>query len=224
MNPTSTRSLPTLRLATAALLLALASRSVPAMPAGDAAAPPATPPPPALGASAPSFTLAALDGRPVCLDSLRGGPVVLEWINVDCPFVKNQYDSTGNLPKLQQAFRKEGVAWLTICSSAPGKQGHLEPAELRRRLAKGGWSADAYLLDTDGTVGKAYGARTTPHMYVLDAQGRLVYDGAIDSEPGTRPESVAKAVNFVTPVLEALLAGESVEPRRTKPYGCSVKY
>jgi peroxiredoxin len=224
MRATWNRKFPFLRVATATLLLALAAPPALSMPAaGDPAAAP-VPQPPALGAPAPAFTLAALDGAPVCLDSLRGRPVVLEWINVDCPFVKNQYDSTGNLPRLQREFRARGVTWLTICSSAPGKQGHMEPATLRGRLVGNGWAADAYLLDADGATGRAYGARTTPHMFVLDAQGRLVYDGAIDNEPGTRPESVAKAVNFVAPVLRALLDGQPVEPRRTKPYGCSVKY
>lgn len=218
-----TRTLP--RLLAVALLLMLAGRTPRAMPAGDA---PASPPPapglPVLGEAAPTFTLAALDGRTVCLDSLRGHPVVLEWINVDCPFVRNQYDSTGNLPHLQQEFRKRGVTWLTICSSAPGKQGNLAPAELAPRLKANGWAADAYLLDVDGSTGRSYAAKTTPHLFVLDAQGRLVYDGAIDSEPAIRPESVVKATNHVAPVLEALLAGDPVEPRRTRPYGCSVKY
>jgi len=206
------------------LTLTLAAGTGWAMPAAEAAATPPAPQPPALGQPAPSFALAALEGGTVHLDSLRGRPVVLEWINVDCPFVKNQYDSTGNLPRLQREFRARGVAWLTICSSAPGKQGNLAPAALAPRLQANGWAADAYLLDADGAVGRRYAAKTTPHLFVLDGQGRLVYDGAVDSEPGTRPESVAKAVNFVAPVLEALLAGDPVEPRRTKPYGCSVKY
>jgi peroxiredoxin len=185
---------------------------------------PEAPASPTLGVAAPNFSLVDLDGKRHSLTDFRGRTLVLEWINLDCPFVKNHYDSTGNLPALQRKAREEGTAWLTICSSAPGKQGHFDEKILRQRLAANGWAADAYLVDADGAVGRRYAAKTTPHLFVIDAAGRLLYDGAIDSEPGTRPESIAKARNHVAPILQALQAEEEVEPRRTKPYGCSVKY
>lgn len=177
-----------------------------------------------LGEAAPDFVLFDLAGDSHRLADLKGSTVVLEWINVDCPFVKNQYDATGNLPAVQKAAREAGAVWLSICSSAPGKQGHYEPAAFSKRLQGNGWAGDACLLDGDGAVGKAYGAKTTPHLFVIDATGRLVYDGAIDSVPGTSPDSVKGAENYVRPIVAALAAGETVEPKRTRPYGCGVKY
>lgn len=189
------------------------------------AAVPAPPPGSAvLGLAAPDFALFDLAGESRRLADLKGSTVVLEWINVDCPFVKNQYDSTGNLPAVQKDARAAGAVWLSICSSAPGKQGHYDAATLGQRLKANGWAGEACLVDGDGTVGRAYGAKTTPHLFVIDAAGLLVYDGAIDSVPGTSPESVAGAENYVRPIVAALAAGETVEPRRTKPYGCGVKY
>ena len=189
-----------------------------------AAAPVPLPGAAVLGLAAPDFALFDLDGESHRLADLKGRTLVLEWINVDCPFVRNQYENTGSLPALQKEARAAGAAWLTICSSAEGKQGRYDAAALAKRFETTGWAGDAYLVDGDGAVGRAYGAKTTPHLFVIDAAGTLVYDGAIDSVPGTSPESVEEAENYVRPVIQALAAGEPVTPKRTKPYGCSVKY
>lgn len=175
------------------------------------------------GESAPDFTLTNSDGEQVSLSDFRGQPVVLEWSNFDCPFVAKHYNS-GNMPQLQQTYAEQDVVWLTIMSSAPGKQGHYPGDELNARADKEGNAAMHILRDEDGTVGKLYGAETTPHMYVIDAEGVLHYQGAIDSNPSFKPEDIEGATNYVVNALEALKNGEAVEPAQTKAYGCSVKY
>lgn len=176
-----------------------------------------------VGDAAPAFTLTDIDGTQRSLSDYAGKTVVLEWLNFDCPFVKKHYDS-GNMPKLQKQATAEDVVWLSVISSAPGKQGNYPPAELKKMEADKGAAPTAVLLDPDGKVGKAYGAKTTPHMYVIDGKGVLVYEGAIDSVPSTDAADIAGATNYVTGAIQAVKANKPVEPATTQAYGCSVKY
>lgn len=173
---------------------------------------------PEIGKPAPAFTAKDSAGTEVSLSDFQGKTVVLEWMNEGCPFVKKHYDS-GNMQKLQKSAVEDGVVWLTIVSSAPGKQGHLDAGQAAEKKAEIGSSA--LLLDEDGTVGRAYEAKVTPEMFVIDGSGTLVYMGAIDDTPGGDP---ASAKNYVTAALNALKSGQPVEPAVTKPYGCGVKY
>lgn len=172
---------------------------------------------------APDFTLPSVQGKDVSLSSYKGKIVVLEWINFDCPYVRKHYE-TGNIPKMQQEYSKQGVIWLGICSSAPGKQGHLEKNEITKRIQNYNASLTEYLIDENGKVGKAYGAKTTPHYFIIDKNGKLVYSGAIDDKPNTNKEDIAIARNYVREVLNAIFSGENPPIKVTKPYGCSVKY
>lgn len=176
-----------------------------------------------IGEAAPDFTLTDSNGKTHSLKDFAGKPVVLEWFNHDCPFVRKHYD-TGNMQKLQEEETKNGVVWLKIISSVPGTQGHLTPKQANERLAKEKSKATALLLDTDGKVGKAYDAKTTPHMYVIDSAGKLAYQGAIDDKPSTDKEDVATAKNYVKAALEDLRAKRTVAMATTKAYGCGVKY
>jgi peroxiredoxin len=176
-----------------------------------------------VGAKAPDFTLTDVKGQKHSLSSLKGKHVVLEWVNYDCPFVRKHYGS-GNMPSLQKVYTGKGVVWLAINSSAPGKQGNFAPAEIESRSKQHGAAFSAYLLDNDGAVGRAYGAKTTPHMYVIDPSGTLVYAGGIDDMPSTDPEDVKTAKNFVRLALDETLAGKPVSVGSSQPYGCSVKY
>ncbi len=148
---------------------------------------------------------------------------MLEWISHGCPFVKKHY-ANGDMQKLQKRYRGKGVVWLSICSSAPGKQGYLEGEGWKKALAQHGSDPTAVLMDPTGYVGKLYDAKTTPQMVVIDPQGGLVYDGAIDSIRSKDPADVAKATNYLAEVLDAVLAGKPPPHTKTKPYGCSVKY
>jgi peroxiredoxin len=174
-------------------------------------------------APAPAFALTDQNGTLRSLSDFKGKVVVLEWLNFGCPFVRKHYDS-GNMQKLQKEYTAKGVVWLSVISSAPGKQGYFEADELRKRLATEKAVPTASLIDADGTVGKAYGAKTTPHMFVIDTDGVLVYSGAIDDIPSTDVEDVARAKNHVSASLDALMAGNEVPVKSTKPYGCGVKY
>ncbi len=176
-----------------------------------------------VGQPAPEFTLTDSTGKPHSLSSFKGKFVVLEWNNFDCPFVVKHYGS-GNMQKLQNTYTAKGVVWLTVNSSAAGKQGHLQPAEVAGKLAERKAAPSAYLLDADGKAGKAYGAKTTPHMYVIDPKGTLVYAGAIDDKPSTDIADVAGARNHVAAALDEALAGKPVSVASSTPYGCSVKY
>lgn len=176
-----------------------------------------------VGQPAPEFTLTDSNGKSHSLASFKGKHVVLEWNNFDCPFVVKHYGS-GNMQKLQQAYTGKGVVWLTVNSSAAGKQGHLQPAEVAAKLTERKAAPSAYLLDADGTVGKLYGAKTTPHMFVIDPQGKLVYAGAIDDKPSTDQADIAGARNLVVAALDEALAGKPVSVATSTPYGCSVKY
>lgn len=176
------------------------------------------------GADAPAFELKDLKGKAVSLESLKGKVVVLEWCNFGCPFVKKHYAS-GNIPKLQKDYAGKGVVWITINSSAEGKQG-FHPADKMAEVAAGEGHSDAahFALDTDGTVGKAYGAKVTPHMFIINAEGKVAYNGAIDSKPTTKAEDVASAEPLFKNALDAVLGGKEVADAKNKPYGCGVKY
>ena len=178
---------------------------------------------PAVGQPAPDFTLTDTTGRAQTLSALRGKTVVLEWVNHGCPFVQKHYGS-GNMQKLQKAAAADGVIWLSICSSAPGNQGNLTPAEWIKTTAEKGAAPAAVLLDADGKVGHLYHATNTPQLFILNPAGALVYAGAIDSIASARPEDIAQAQNYVTAALADLKAGRPVATPVTKPYGCSVKY
>lgn len=176
-----------------------------------------------IGQPAPAFSLLDIHGKTHTLEEYLGKTVVLEWTNVDCPFVKKHY-TTDNLPALQREFTAQGVVWLRICSSAPGKQGYFTAEEWPRVLEKHGDAASAVLLDPSGEAGRAYDARTTPHMYIIDADGILAYQGAIDDNSSWDPKTVEGAVNYVREALSAMSRGEPIAVTVTRAYGCSVKY
>ena len=178
---------------------------------------------PRLDQSAPSFELKDTNGRVHSLADYKGKYVVLEWLNHDCPFVRKHYNS-GNMQKLQKEFVARGIVWFSVNSSAPGKQGHFKPARANELTRIKGAGPSAILLDGDGKIGRAYGARTTPHMYIIDPAGILRYKGAIDSVRSTDVADVAGAQNYVRNALQELLAGKPVTNKSTSPYGCSVKY
>ena len=178
---------------------------------------------PAIGQQAPSFKVADADGRIRSLEEFRGKTVVLEWTNNGCPYVKKHYDS-GNMQGLQKSAAKDGVVWLSVISSAPGMQGYLEPKGVKSWKAKAGAAPSAVLLDPNGTVGRLYEAKTTPHMYVVDKAGKLVYMGGIDDQPTADPASLKVAKNYVTAALADVKAGRQVAQAVSRPYGCSVKY
>ena len=177
----------------------------------------------AVGSPAPGFALPDTQGAVHTLSDFSGKVVVLEWINPDCPFVKKHY-GPGNMQALQAKYAAQGVVWLSICSSAPGKQGHYDAAKWNEILSAQGGAAAALLLDPDGKVGLAYGAKTTPHLFVIDAGGTLVYDGAIDDKPSTNSDDIPGARAHLAEAVDAVLAGEPVPVAKTTPYGCSVKY
>jgi peroxiredoxin len=172
---------------------------------------------------APEFTLSGADGESHKLSDYRGKVVVLEWLNHDCPFVKKHY-GTDNMQALQRKYTDAGVVWLSINSSAAGKQGHLTAEQATKVTAEKNAAPSAVLLDADGKVGQLYGARTTPHMFVIDPEGKLVYNGAIDDKPTPEPADVKGAKNFVAAAIDATVAGKKPEVQAMKPYGCSVKY
>jgi len=178
---------------------------------------------PKIGEPAPDFTLADTNGKSLTLSDHKGSYVVLEWVNHGCPFVKKFYGA-GKMQEFQEETAKRGVKWLSICSSAPGKQGHMTADQWNAKIRETETKATAVLLDEDGKVGKMYGAKTTPHMYVINPEGNLIYAGAIDSIKSTSPEDIAKADNYVMAALEEAMAGKDVSTPSTAPYGCGVKY
>ncbi len=177
----------------------------------------------AVGQPAPAFSLAAADGKTVTLESLRGKTVVLEWTNHDCPFVRKHYDA-GNMQAQQKEAAAMGAVWLQVISSAPGKQGFVDGATAKALNTQRNAVPAGTLLDPAGKAGQQYGAKTTPHMYVINAQGTLVYQGGIDSIPSAKVEDIAKAEQHVRMALAELGAGKPVTKTASKPYGCSVKY
>lgn len=176
-----------------------------------------------IGKTAPDFSLKDTQGKTHNLKDYRGKYVVLEWINYDCPFVKKHYNA-GNMQMLQKTYTAQDVIWLSINSSAEGKQGRFTSEEVIARSNEHGAAPTAYLQDADGRVGKWYGAKTTPHMYIIDPKGKVAYMGAIDDIKSTKVKDVPKATNYVSAALNSLLAGEKVKVTTSKPYGCSVKY
>jgi len=176
-----------------------------------------------VGQQAPEFSLTDLDGKTRSLSEFAGTYRVLEWTNYDCPFVVKHYGS-GNMPALQKEYTAKGVTWLSVNSSASGKQGHFSIDEWRQRMQANGAAPSAVLLDPDGQVGQLYGAKTTPHIFIIDPQGVLIYQGAIDDIPSADQDDIAKATNYVRATLDAAMAGQPVVTTSTKSYGCSVKY
>lgn len=177
----------------------------------------------AVDAPAPAFTAQTADGKTVNLADFKGKTVVLEWTNHDCPYVKKHYGG-GNMQSQQKAATAQGVVWLQVISSAPGQQGFVDGATAKKLNADRGAAPTATLLDPKGELGKLYGAQTTPHMYVIKADGTLAYKGGIDSIPSAKAEDIAKAEPYVADALAAVAAGRKVEKASTRPYGCSVKY
>lgn len=176
-----------------------------------------------VGKPAPDFKAKDASGKEVSLAELKGKVVVLEWNNFECPFVKKHYDS-GNLQKLQTAYTGKGVVWLTVNSGAEGKQGTLSASAAQEAISKHKVKSSHYILDTDGAVGKAYDAKTTPHIFVIGKDGTLVYNGAIDSKSTTKVEDIASSESYVSAAADAALAGKPVTTAKTEPYGCGVKY
>ena len=214
-------------LSLAALALALAAcasdpADVPAPEAPDTA-PETAEAAPTPGATAPDFTLTDTDGQAHALADYRGQTVVLEWLNYDCPYVGKHYGG-GNMQALQERAIADGVVWLSVVSSGPGLQGYFEPAEMNARTEQEGGRQSAVLLDPTGEVGRLYDAKTSPHMFVIDAEGQVVYNGAIDDRPTTDPADLDGATNYVVPAIAAAQAGQAADPATTQPYGCSVKY
>lgn len=179
--------------------------------------------PAAIGKTAPAFSLKDSNGKTQSLSDFEGKYVVLEWTNVDCPFVRKHYES-GNMQELQKKYTDKDVVWLRICSSGPGNQGYYSGDQINERSKKEKAHQSAYLADADGTVGRQYGAKTTPHMFVIDKEGILIYAGAIDDKPSTKTGDIEGATNYVAAALDAAMSDKPVETKTSVPYGCSVKY
>ncbi len=178
---------------------------------------------PKVGAPAPGFTLTDSNGKTHSLGDFKGKYVVLEWFNPGCPFVLKHYKSE-NMQKLQKEFTGKEVVWLTIDSSAPGQQGSLSPAEANQQMSDWKMNPTELLLDADGKVGHEYGATNTPHMYVINPKGELIYTGAIDDKPTANPNDIAGANNYVKAALDEAMTGKAVATPTSKAYGCSIKY
>jgi hypothetical protein len=178
----------------------------------------------AVGDPAPDFKLTDINGVEHTMAGLKGKVVVLEWVNPECPFVKKHYDKSGNLPALQKAAKADGVVWLSINSAAPGKQGDFDAAQFARWRDKVGAAPTAYLRDSDGTVGRLYGAKTTPHLFVITPEGTLAYAGGIDSIKSADPADIPQSENYVKAAIEAVRNNVPVKQSTSQPYGCSVKY
>ncbi len=172
---------------------------------------------------APDFTLVDTYGKQHTLSELRGKFVVLEWLNHDCPFVKKHYDSK-NMQNLQKSYGEKGVVWLSIVSSAPGQQGNYPPDEANQLTKDKDAAPAAILIDSEGTVGTAYSARTTPHMFIINPEGTLIYNGAIDDIRSTDIADIEKAQNYVSAALDEAMSGKPVTVSTSQPYGCAVKY
>src|SRR5881275_1810576 len=179
--------------------------------------------PPPVGTAAPDFSLTDAKGKPHSLSAYKGKYIVLEWFNPECPFVKKHYGS-GNMQKLQEEYTGKGVVWLTIDSSAPGTEGNLTPEQAQKKMAEWKTRQTALLLDLEGKAGRAYGAKNTPDMIIINPEGKIVYEGAIDSKATPYSSDIPNSTNYVKVALDESMAGKPVSTSSTKPYGCSVKY
>jgi peroxiredoxin len=176
-----------------------------------------------VGEPAPDFEGVDTQGAVHRLADYRGKTLVLEWTNHDCPYVRKHY-SAANMQDQQREAAAQGVAWLSVISSAPGKQGHVSPQQADALTGSRNAAPRAVILDPEGTIGSAYGAKTTPHMYIIDAEGTLVYMGGIDSIPSANPGDIPQATQYVRLALQEMASGKPVSTPVTRPYGCSVKY
>lgn len=178
-----------------------------------------------IGETAPTFTLNDQNDKAVKLADFKDQIVVLEFTNFSCPFVKKHYNE-GHMQALQKKYTDQSVVWLQVCASAPGKQGHFDAATIKEKIAERKSKAHHYLRDESGVVGKSYGAKTTPHFFIIGKDGKLAYQGAIDKIRSTKTADIEKPenVNYVAKALDELLAGQAVSTPQTKSYGCSVKY
>lgn len=176
-----------------------------------------------IGKAAPNFTLTDTNGKTHSLSEFKGKTVVLEWLNHDCPYVVKHYDGK-NMQSLQKTYTDKGVVWLSINSSADGKQGNFPPEKANALTKEKGAHPTAVLLDAKGDVGKLYGAKTTPQMFVINPEGILAYNGAIDDKPTTDQDDLKGAKNYVASALDEITAGKAVSVASSKPYGCGVKY
>jgi peroxiredoxin len=177
----------------------------------------------AVGQAAPAFSGVDSSGKTVSLADFKGKTVVLEWVNPSCPYVRKHYDSA-NMQATQKSATTQGVVWLSVNSTHPGHGEHRKPAEMAAWTKEQGATPTHTLMDGNGAIGRAYGARTTPHLYVVDAQGKLAYAGGIDDKPSSNPADVKTAKNFVSAALADLAAGRPLAQASTRAYGCSVKY
>lgn len=175
------------------------------------------------GVQAPDFTGTDSNGVAHTLSQYRGKYVVLEWANKGCPYDQKHYLS-GNMEALQREWTSKGVVWLSVISSAPGEQGNVTPTEENQYLKAMKAAPTAALLDPEGTIARLYQAKTTPHMFVIDPTGKLIYQGAIDDKPTTNQADIKTAHNYLNEALDAAMAGKPVPTTATRPYGCSVKY
>jgi peroxiredoxin len=178
---------------------------------------------PPVGSAAPDFSLTDAKGKTRSLSQYKGKYVVLEWFNPECPFVKKHYGS-GNMQKLQEEYTGKGVVWLTIDSNAPGTEGSLTAEDAEKIMSSWKTHQTALLLDADGKAGRAYGAKNTPNMVIINPDGKIAYEGAIDSKATPNPADIPKSTNYVKAALDESLTGKPVSTSQTKPYGCSVKY
>ncbi|QPK64821.1 redoxin domain-containing protein [Methylomonas sp. LL1] len=178
---------------------------------------------PVVNQPAPLFSGAAADGTTLNLADLRGKTVILEWTNHECPFVKKHYES-GNIPNLQKQAAQQGVVWLQVISSAPGKQGFVDAETAKKLNAERDAHPANTVFDPSGSIGKLYAATNTPQLFIIDPQGVLLYKGGIDSIPSADQADIAKAENYISSALKALAAGKSINQSSTRPYGCTVKY
>lgn len=176
-----------------------------------------------VGQPAPAFTATDASGKTVSLADFKGKTVVLEWVNPGCPFVQKHYGAA-NMQGTQKDATAKGVVWLAINSTAADAGDYLPPAEMAKWMQQQKAAATATLMDADGKVGRAYGARTTPHMYIVDPAGKLVYAGGIDDKATANPADIPRATNYVKAALNESLAGKPVSQANTRPYGCSIKY
>lgn len=176
-----------------------------------------------VGQPAPAFKAVDAAGKAVSLSDFKGKTVVLEWVNPECPYVRKHYDSA-NMQATQKAATAQGVVWLAVNSTHASHGDHKQPAEMLAWMQQRSAAPTATLMDGDGRIGRAYGARTTPHLYIVDAAGRLVYAGGIDDKPSANPADVKTAKNFVVAALAELRAGKPISQPVTRAYGCSVKY